>query len=97
MNKTIKLNEDIVASNAEKIRKKFQAVIETEDIKELTVDFADVKMIDSLGIGVIIATHNSINTKEGVFSIINADDNIYKLFKTMRLDSHFSVNGKMTK
>ncbi len=97
MNKTVKLNEDIVASNAEKIRKKFQSILESEDIDEFIIDFADVKMIDSLGIGVIIATHNSMSTKEGVLSIINADDNIYKLFKTMRLDSHFSVNGKMSK
>jgi anti-anti-sigma factor len=97
MNKIIKLNEDIVASNSEKIRKQFQSLLETEDIDELILDFADVKMIDSLGIGVIIATHNSINTKEGVLSIINADENIYKLFKTMRLNTHFSVNGELSR
>jgi anti-anti-sigma regulatory factor len=48
-------------------------------------------MVDSVGIGVIIATHNSLDQKGGKLRVINIADDIYGLFSTMRLDRHFSV------
>ena len=57
----------------------------------MTVDINDVGMIDSVGLGVLIATHNSLQKNDGVLNVINASENIYKLFKVMRLDRHFKV------
>ena len=88
--KTIKPNNDIVASMAENFKGELLKFIE-EGVKELTVDINDVGMIDSVGLGVLIATHNSLQKNDGVLNVINASENIYKLFKVMRLDRHFKV------
>ena len=88
--KTIKPSNDIVASMAENFKGELLKVIEG-GVKELTVDINDIEMIDSVGLGVLIGAHNSLQKNDGVFNVINASENIYKLFKVMRLDRHFKV------
>jgi len=89
--KTVKPGIDIVASVAKDFRKKQMELIE-DGITELTIDLTGTKMIDSVGIGVLITLHNTINQLDGKLIIINASKNIFKLFKTMRLDKHFEIN-----
>ena len=60
-------------------------------IEELTLDLKQVKMIDSVGLGVIIAAHNSLRGIGGKLTVKNVSNDIYRLFKTMRLDQHFEV------
>ena len=89
--KTVKPGIDIVASVAKDFRKKQMELIE-DGITELTIDLTGTKMIDSVGIGVLITLHNTINQLNGKLIIINASKNIFRLFKTMRLDKHFEIN-----
>ncbi len=89
--KTVKPGIDIVASVAKDFRKKQMELIE-DGITELTIDLTGTKMIDSVGIGVLITLHNTINQLDGKLIIINASKNIFRLFKTMRLDKHFEIN-----
>ena len=56
------------------------------------IDMTDVAMIDSIGLGVLIAAHNFLNKKGGKLSVNHVSDHIFSLFKTMRLDKHFDVN-----
>jgi len=88
--KTIKPKKDIVASIAESMKKDLLKLIK-QGIKELTIDFAVIETIDSVGLGVLIATHNSLESAGGKLKIKNVSNNIYKIFKTMRLDQHFEV------
>ena len=88
--KTVTPGKDIVASMAENFRFELLKFIE-EGVKELTVDINGVGLIDSVGLGVLIAAHNSLQKNGGVFNVINASEDIYKLFKVMRLDRHFEV------
>ena len=88
--KTVKPGKDITASIAEDFRRDLLKLIE-QGVIELTIDLSNVNMIDSVGLGVLIATHNSLENKGGSLAIINASRNIYALFNTMRLDQHFEV------
>jgi anti-anti-sigma factor len=88
--KTVKPGKDITASMAEDFRKDLLKLIE-KGFVELTIDFSSVNMIDSVGLGVLIATHNSLKNKGGSLIIKNASRNIYTLLNTMRLDQHFEV------
>ena len=74
----------------EEFKKKLSGLLEN-GIKELTLDLSKVEMVDSVGLGVIIATYNSLNKKEGKLEVINVSEEIYGLFKAMRLDQHFEV------
>ena len=86
----VKPGRDVVASMANEFRAELNAQIQ-ESPQELVIDLAGVEMVDSVGIGVIIATHNSLDQKGGKLKVINIADDIYGLFSTMRLDRHFSV------
>lgn len=86
----VKPGRDVVASMANEFRAELNSQIQ-ESPAELVIDLAGVEMVDSVGIGVIIATHNSLDQKGGKLKVINIAEDIYGLFSTMRLDRHFSV------
>jgi len=89
--KIVKPGKDIVASMAPEFKTELLKFIEG-GVKELTVDLDNVGMVDSVGLGVLIAAHNSLHKTDGTFSVVNASEDIYKLFQVMRLDRHFTVN-----
>lgn len=86
----VKPGQDVMASMAEGFRNELRSLVD-ECPKELVIDFDGIEMVDSVGIGVLIATHNSVSKYGGKIIVINVSKNIYALFKTMRLDQHFNV------
>ncbi len=86
----VKPGKDVVASMANEFRAELNSQIQ-EAPSELVIDLAGVEMVDSVGIGIIIATHNSLDQKGGKLKVVNIADDIYGLFSTMRLDRHFTV------
>lgn len=82
--------KDIVASRAEEFRKRLLKLLDS-GVEVLTIDLRNVKMIDSMGLGVVIAAHNSLKKAGGKLLVTNVSEDIYRLFKTMRLDQHFEV------
>ncbi|SCY03089.1 STAS domain-containing protein [Desulfoluna spongiiphila] len=87
---TIRPGRDIVASMAGEFRSELNGEI-AEDLEELTIDLKGVEMVDSVGIGVIIATHNTLDQHGATLKVINIAEDIYGLFTTMRLDRHFTI------
>jgi anti-anti-sigma factor len=87
---TITPNTDIVASMASAFRTELKGLID-EGARELTIDLAGVQMVDSVGLGVFIATHNTLHQCAGRLILSNVSDDIVTLLKTMRLDQHFTV------
>lgn len=87
---TIRPGRDIVASMAGEFRSELNGEI-AENLEELTIDLSGVEMVDSVGIGVIIATHNTLDQQGAKLKVINIADDIYGLFTTMRLDRHFTI------
>ena len=88
----IKPGENVVASMAQEFRKELLSLLEG-GIKELIIDLTGVTMIDSIGIGVLVAAHNSISKSGGKLAVTNVSENICSLFKTMRLDQHLEIKA----
>jgi len=86
----VKPGVDLVASMAKELRSQLHGLVQ-ESPKMLVIDLSGVKMVDSVGIGVIIATHNSLNKSGGELRVTNVADDIFTLFTTMRLDHHFAI------
>ncbi len=86
---TITPGQDLVSSMVPGLKQE----LGTESPKELRLDLAGAGMMDSIGIGVIIATHNSLKKTGGKLVIANASENIVKLFKSMRLDQHLTLDS----
>jgi anti-anti-sigma factor len=89
---TITPGQDLVSSMVPQFKQELASLL-AESPTELRLDLAGTGMMDSIGIGVIIATHNSMKKKGGKLVIANASENIIKLFKSMRLDQHLNLDS----
>ena len=82
--------KDIVAATAKAFREGLLALID-EGATTIVIDLTDVEMIDSVGLGVFIATHNTLSNADGKLTVINASPDVFKLFRTMGLFRHFDI------
>ena len=56
-----------------------------------TIDFKDTVIIDSMGIGCLVATYNTLKQKGGVIQLSNVPENLKDVFQVMRLDRIFPI------
>lgn len=88
----IKPGSDIVASMAEDFKAELLSAI-NDSSAEVVIDLDGAEMVDSVGIGVIIAAHNTLNQADRKLKVINVTKDVYGLFATMRLNRRFTVEG----
>ncbi len=88
----LKPGMDVVASMAEDFKGELLKVID-ESSAEVVIDLEGVDMVDSVGIGVIIAAHNTLSQSDRKLKVINVVKDVYGLFTTMRLNRRFTVEG----
>jgi anti-anti-sigma factor len=62
--------------------------------QNITFDLAETRMVDSSGIGLLIATSNILGQKHGRLEVINAAPEILRLMRSMRLSSRLNVSGR---
>lgn len=82
---------DVVASMAPDFKTELQNLLKTEKPEKMIIDLSGVEMVDSVGIGVIIAAYNSLREIGGVLEIANASADIHKALIAMRLNHHFAI------
>ncbi|MDY6970824.1 MAG: STAS domain-containing protein [Thermodesulfobacteriota bacterium] len=88
--KVIKPGKNVTAPRADSFRKKLLKVL-GEKNRELDIDFSTVDTVDSVGLGIIIAAHNSLKNVGGNLRLINVPEEILGIFETTGLDQHFVV------
>ncbi len=88
----IKPGTDVVASMAEEFKNELLSII-NDSSAEVVIDLDGVDMVDSVGIGVIIAAHNTLTQSDRKLRVINVAKDVYGLFTTMRLNRRFTVEG----
>ena len=86
----LQLQQNLVASFVPEVKQELKKVVDKGEV--VVVDMKNVSMVDSTGIGLLMAAHNSLRETDKVLEIRNASHEIVKLFKTMRLDRRFSVS-----
>ena len=89
----LKLESNLVASAVDDLRVLVNNTIK-EGVKEITIDLSGISVVDSMGIGFLISAHNSLLKIDGKIEVINVTGEIMDLFKSMRLDQHFSLKGE---
>ncbi|PIE62575.1 MAG: anti-anti-sigma factor [Desulfobacter postgatei] len=88
----VKPGEDVVASMADAFKAELLSAVNSSQ-GTLVIDLNGVNIVDSVGIGVIIATYNSLSQSNRQLKVINVAKDIYGLFSTMRLDRRFTVEA----
>lgn len=82
---------DIVASVLDGLKTELKDIIE-EKPTMLVIDFTGITMIDSMGIGILIATFNSLKKQNAPLALTNVSSEIATLLRNMRLSQYFSIN-----
>lgn len=59
--------------------------------KTLVVDFCLVTLIDSMGLGALIATYNALKAQGQSIKVIKIHPEVFGLMKNMGLDRHFDI------
>ena len=90
---TLRPEGDVVAGAVPELRTALHGLMR-EDVRELVIDLANVGMVDSMGLGLLIATHNSLRKVGGQLSVVRASADILQLLTTMRIHQHFSITGE---
>jgi len=86
----VKPGKDIVASMVDQLKEELKQALD-DGATKMAIDLSKVKMMDSMGIGLLIATHNSLEKNGSQLELLNTSADILKLLRNMRLDKHFIV------
>lgn len=62
-------------------------------VREIVFDLGDTSMVDSSGIGLLIATSNSLAQKNGKLAVVNTAPEVLKLLRSMRLATRLNISG----
>ena len=66
----------------------------SQGLDEIVFDLAATVMLDSSGIGLLIATSNSLARLQGRVQVINVSPDILQLLQSMRLASRLNASGR---
>ena len=80
----IKLGKNFVVSKADKVRDRLLKLPD-QGTKEIVMDFARVKALDAVGLGVIIAAHNTAKNAGGNLTLINVSEELHSFFSAIKL------------
>jgi len=62
--------------------------------RELVFDLANTTMLDSSGMGLLIAAANSLARNGGKIRVTNVSPDIFRLLQSMRLTARLNVSGR---
>lgn len=89
----VALGASVSAANLDKYRETFRNLLDS-GVRELVLDCSQLEVVDSMGIGLLVATHNSLSKADGQLVLTETNESIYKLMSVMRLNRHFTVEKK---
>lgn len=88
----VKPDGNVIAAMAEMFKKEMREALQ-DRAGDIVIDMSEVAVIDSMGLSVLVATHNSLAKRDSRLQLTNVNDNILKLLKDMRLDHHFRIQA----
>ena len=62
--------------------------------QQIIFDLAETRIVDSSGIGLLIAASNSLAQKNGKLSVVNTAPEIFRLMQSMRLVGRLNISGR---
>lgn len=62
--------------------------------QQIVFDLAETRMVDSSGIGLLIAASNTLSQKNGKLSVVNTAPEIFRLMQSMRLVTRLNISGR---
>jgi anti-sigma B factor antagonist len=88
----VRLGEDLTATTVPALQTALKREL-SPDVEELTFDLTNTVMLDSTGIGLLIAAYNTMVRGQHHMRVENASTDIMQLLQSMRLVQRLSVTG----
>jgi anti-anti-sigma factor len=84
------LGPRVTAQDVPALREELRARIQA-GVNNIRMDFSKVESLDSMGIGLLVATHNSLLKTGGKLTLTGVGKDIRQLLALMRLDQHIAI------
>ncbi|MBI5206276.1 MAG: STAS domain-containing protein [Candidatus Firestonebacteria bacterium] len=92
----LEIKGDIMADNRNELKVKFASLIENGKIK-IVLNFKDIYVIDSSGIGLLISTLQKVREKNGDIKILNISGFAKRTFNVTGLNNIFHIFSSQDK
>jgi len=89
----VDLAGDLTAASVPHLRDQLRRELQS-GTESIEFDFARTVAVDSSGIGLLIACHNSLAGKRGRLSLVNVSADIAHLLRNLRLAERFNVAAR---
>ena len=86
---------DLTAAKVPELQAALKAEV-AAGVVEVTIDLKNTVMVDSAGIGLLIAVCNSVSRQKGKLVVNNVAPDIIHLLQSMRLTNRLEVRGRET-
>lgn len=86
------MEKDVVATNTGELRELLRGLV-AGGARAVELDFSKVGMIDSSGLGMIMAANFSLKKLDGALNLTHCSEDILELFHSMRIDQQMSIRG----
>lgn len=84
------LGQRVAAQDVPALRERLRELIQT-GARQLELDCSLLESLDSMGIGLLVATHNSLAKQGGTLHLSDVPKDIHQLLCLMRLDKHIAM------
>jgi anti-anti-sigma factor len=86
------LDGDVTATTTAVLRKRLKDAI-AGGSRQIVLDLRKCAMVDSSGIGLFVATHNSLVKIGGSLKLVGVNSDLRELFQAMRLQQHIGIQS----
>ncbi len=87
----ISLKGDLDLANSYKLKDTINSLLH-KDVKNIIIDFKDLKYIDSSGIGALLRINSQFNNPGKRLWLINIIGQVYEIIKLARLYEYFPIS-----
>lgn len=86
-------DRDLTAATVTGFRQRLREIV-ADGAGELVFDLSAVAMVDSSGVGLLIAAWNTMTQRGGAFRVVGASADLLGMFRAIRLDAHFPIEAR---
>ena len=87
---------DLVLTAVQEAKDAIYPVIGNESVMRILVNLTEVRTIDSLGIGVLVAGLNALTERHGKFAVCGLNERLKSALQIIRLDTLLTIYANET-
>jgi len=90
--KKIMIEYDIVSTTIPTLKEQLNNSLYNCEFVKLELDFTNVEMVDSVGLGCLISLYNNLAKDNKLLEIKNISNTLEELFSQIQMDRLFEIN-----